>query len=198
VRCDIITNKSLIEKTRYVDRKTNQLLLRVDVNDEATDSFNIKEVAWDKYDAVIVSDYNKGFLCGQAIRLICLEHDNVFFDTKRRLECDLPRNLRFLKINEHELELNRGLALSLGEGPSTTNRQTKQIIVTHGSKGCWYAGKMYPCPEKIVGQDLSGAGDTFLSALAVLITEGGSVESAINFAQKCTGEVVKKRGVSTV
>ncbi len=90
--------------------------------------------------------------------------------------------MRFIKLNEYELELNRGLRLSLGHGPSTTDRYTEKIIVTHGSKGCWYAGKMYPPPDKIVAQDLSGAGDTFLSALAVLITDGASVEIAIDFA----------------
>lgn len=196
--CDIITNKNLIEKKRYVDRKTNQLLLRVDIDDRATDFFNIKEVEWSKYDAVIVSDYNKGFLCGQAIRKICLEHNNVFFDTKRHMECDIPRSLRFIKLNEHELELNRGLKLSLGTGPSTTNSQTKQIIVTYGHKGCLWNGKMYKPHKRVVAQDVSGAGDTFLAALALSTTNGDTPEFAINFANNCATTVVSKRGVATV
>ena len=40
--CDIETNKSKIEKKRFVDRKTNQLLLRVDSDDRVTDTFDIK------------------------------------------------------------------------------------------------------------------------------------------------------------
>ena len=88
--------------------------------------------------------------------------------------------------------------MSLGRGPSTTRRETRQIIVTYGSKGCWFAGKMYPPPKKVVAQDLSGAGDTFMAALAVAVTRGDSTDESINFANECACEVVAKRGVSTI
>ena len=39
VQCDIITNNNNILKTRYVDRKTNQMLLRVDENDHTEEKF---------------------------------------------------------------------------------------------------------------------------------------------------------------
>ena len=198
IKCDIITNKNEIEKKRYVDKKTNQLLLRVDIEDETTDFFNYRTVEYSKYDAVIVSDYNKGFLSDFDISRICLEHNNVFFDTKRLLKCDLPRSLKFLKINEYELQQNPRLQLKIGTGPSTICRETNQIIVTHGAKGCWYAGKMYPPPKKVVAQDLSGAGDTFMAALAVAVTQGTSTEGSIKFANECACKVVAKRGVTTI
>ena len=44
VECDIVTQKNETEKKRFVDKKTNQLLLRVDVVDRATDFFNYKDV----------------------------------------------------------------------------------------------------------------------------------------------------------
>ena len=58
-------------------------------------------------------------------------------------------------------------------------------------------GKIYEPPKKVIAQDLSGAGDTFLSALTVAIMQGQKVEKAINFANECSMIVVSKRGVAT-
>lgn len=201
IECDLITQSNEILKTRYVDIKTNQMLLRVDENDAAEDKFNYKDVAWSKYDAVLVSNYGKGFLRKCGIRDICQYHDNVYLDSNKvKLDCDLPVNLKFLKINEHELEVNPHLKHHLipdKVNPSSYTR-ADQIIVTYGHKGCEYMGKMYSPPKRVVTQDLSGAGDTFLAALAVSMTRVGDVDTAINYANECATKVVSKRGVATV
>tara|TARA_Y100000310_G_C20527900_1_gene736982 strand:- start:262 stop:1029 length:768 start_codon:yes stop_codon:yes gene_type:complete len=201
VECDLVTQSNEILKTRYVDFKTNQMLLRMDENDEAEDRFDYKGVPWGKYDAVLVSNYGKGFLRGCGIRDICQYHDNVYLDSNKvEMSCDLPVNLRFLKINERELEINKHWKHHLEprmHGDSNYNRPA-QIIVTYGHKGCQYMGKMYAPPERVVAQDLSGAGDTFLAALAVSMTRVGDVETAINFANECAAKVVAKRGVETI
>ena len=59
-------------------------------------------------------------------------------------------------------------------------------------------GKTYAPPKRVVAQDLSGAGDTFLAALAVSMTREGDVETAIKFANECATKVVSKRGVATI
>ncbi len=65
VDIDLITNKKEIRKIRYVCSKYHHLLLRVDENDNCK-RINIENVLctveWEKYDAVIISDYCKGFL----------------------------------------------------------------------------------------------------------------------------------------
>jgi len=201
VDCDLITQSNEILKTRYVDIKTNQMLLRVDENDSAEDEFNYKDVTWNKYDAVLVSNYGKGFLRRCGIRDICQYHDNVYLDSNKvKLDCDLPVNLKFLKINEHELEVNPHLKHHLIPDSAHTPTYTRpdQIIVTYGHKGCKYMGKMYSPPERVITQDLAGAGDTFLAALAVSMTRVGDAETAINFANECATKVVSKRGVATI
>ena len=197
VDCDILTQDSEIIKTRYVDIKTNQMLLRVDVEDKAESKFNYRHVLWGIYDAVLISDYGKGFLDSSTTRNVCQYHNNVFLDSKTKLKHDLPNNLRFLKINQYELEMNEWLMLRVGNG-DLSHREAKQIIITYGHEGCKYMGKMYPPPERVVAQDLSGAGDTFLAALAVSATQDDNVEKAIDFANKCAAKVVSKRGVCTV
>ena len=44
----LLTNDTKIEKTRLVDIKTNQMLLRVDENDQCERISNIKEIKTDK------------------------------------------------------------------------------------------------------------------------------------------------------
>ena len=201
VDCDIITHSNEILKTRYVDVKTNQMLLRVDENDESEDEFDYKSVDWAKYDAVLISNYGKGFLRACAARDVCQYHDNVYLDSNKvEMNCDLPVNLRYLKINEYELEVNPHLKHHLTEDKAHKLSYTRpdQIIVTHGRKGALYMGKMYPPENKVVAQDLSGAGDTFFAAIAVSSTRGDDVETMMNFANDCASQVVMKRGVNTV
>jgi D-beta-D-heptose 7-phosphate kinase/D-beta-D-heptose 1-phosphate adenosyltransferase len=199
VSCDVVTNTDEILKTRYVDHKTNQMILRVDEDDYTEQEFNPKDVNWSDYDAVIVSDYGKGFLEKGAIRKICLEHDNVFFNTKRKLLVDIPRNIRFLQLNQYELDLNPGLGLTLRQ--STPHYEQEKVIVTLGEKGCLYKRKVYPPPETEwflkQAKDLSGAGDTFLAAFTVSMMRNNNVNKAIFFAQEAACSVVTKRGVAT-
>ena len=61
-KVELITNHEQITKTRYVEYKSNQMLLRVDSNDKVQNSFDIKKVDFDSYDAVVVADYDKGIL----------------------------------------------------------------------------------------------------------------------------------------
>ena len=201
VDCDIITQDNEITKTRYVDIKTNAMLLRVDVESEAENKFDYKQIKWGHYDAVLISDYGKGFLGPSTARNVCQYHDNVFWDSNKvKLKFDLPVNLKFLKINQYELEINRHLKTVISESRSVNKAYTRpdQIIVTYGYKGCKYMGKMYPPRNKIVAQDLSGAGDTFFAALAVSVTKGDDVEEALTFANDCASVVVSKRGVCTI
>jgi sugar/nucleoside kinase (ribokinase family) len=46
--------------------------------------------------------------------------------------------------------------------------------------------------------DVSGAGDTFLSALALNYLTNKDIVMAIEFANQIAGEVVRKRGVASI
>jgi bifunctional ADP-heptose synthase (sugar kinase/adenylyltransferase) len=86
----LITQNEEIEKTRYVDERTNILLLRIDTNDKATrinkDVIqNIKNNQYQgvSYDAIILSDYCKGFLTEEDIEEISKNNFNILLDTKK-------------------------------------------------------------------------------------------------------------------
>jgi len=193
VDCDIITNGELITKTRYVDNKTNQMLLRVDEHDYVKTKVDIEDVLSriNGYDGVIISDYNKGFLSEEDIDVITTECKNVFLNTKKKFSWNFV-DARFIQLNQYEYEN------TLREMEDMRDDIYDKLIVTYGERGCYYKRKLYPPPRKIETRDLSGAGDTFISAFAVSVIENNDINKAIDFAQDCASKVVAKRGVVTI
>jgi len=186
---DLITNKEEIRKIRYVCSKYNHLLLRVDENDTCTPIRDI-EIEMGKYDAIIISDYCKGFLDERMIEAISnTDECPVFLDTKKVLG-DWCRNIDYIKINYQEYLNNKEI---LNMIPNLKNK----TITTRGKYGCDFKGKNYPTIDVPV-KDVSGAGDTFLSGLVVEYVRSKDINLAIQFAQECTTVVIQKSGVSTI
>jgi D-beta-D-heptose 7-phosphate kinase/D-beta-D-heptose 1-phosphate adenosyltransferase len=191
----LITQKEEITKVRYIDERTNSLLLRVDSNDTSSRiEKNILENIIDNkfediiYDAIVISDYCKGFLLEEDIYNISQRNFNIFLDTKKILG-DWCKNISFIKINESEFDRTFHTIEKLGIDDN--------LIITRSDKGCEYNKNIFPV-EKVNIKDLSGAGDTFISGLAVNFAKTKSIFDAIMFAQECATKVVQKRGVCTI
>lgn len=196
----LITNEDPIRKVRYVDERYNQMVLRVDWNDTCKPiqslastgkamPHHIMKTA-DKYDAIIVSDYCKGFLATWDIQQIAeMANCPTFLDTKKELGtwCD---QINFIKINHLEHLKN---SKQLEDYPELY----KKMIITKGKRGCEYQGRMYATTDVPV-KDVSGAGDTFLAGLVYEYVKSKNIEKAIDFAQECTTIVVQKSGVATI
>ena len=187
--CDIITNDNWeeISKTRYVHHNTNHFFLRVDKNDDSIERCDIKNMDFSKYDIIVISDYDKGFLTKEDIYNISSGHECVFMDTKKELG-DWCINVKYIKINNLELERSKDMIKKDIEN---------KTIVTLGEKGCKFDGVTYPV-GKVEIKDLSGAGDTFLAGLVVEYSRTKSIEKSVVFANECATMVVQKRGVSIV
>ncbi len=180
---DFHTNKDQPVKTRYIDSKSNQMLLRIDENDKVTERFRIEDVDdYGSYDAVIVSDYSKGYLTEREMSFIAEVSELSFLDTKHQLG-DWASMFSYIKVNEGEY--NNRL-------PSFNN---EDVIVTMGEKGAMYQGQTYATlPVEIA--NVIGAGDTFLAALVLMYLQSKDIDLAINYANKCSNIVVQKKGVS--
>jgi bifunctional ADP-heptose synthase (sugar kinase/adenylyltransferase) len=196
IECDILTNNNHIVKSRYVDKKTNQMLLRVDENDHTEEKFKQVPGCLDGYDAVIVSDYNKGFLTNLDIAWICRNHSNVFVHSKKNFILPLGRDMKFFVINQQEYEKSKEHYKK--DNKELDNVWMDKLVVTQGEKGCRYQKELHPSFKAREVQDLSGAGDTFLASFAVNMMSCKSVSRALDFANKCASQVVAKRGVTTV
>jgi bifunctional ADP-heptose synthase (sugar kinase/adenylyltransferase) len=139
-------------------------------------------------DAIIISDYNKGFLGEEDIQYICENNKNVFIDTKKILD-KWCVNASFIKINHIEYEHTKYSLQDLNIGD--------KLIITLSNKGCQYRDKLFPV-KKVNIKDVSGAGDTFLSGLVAEYVLTNNVEESIIFAQECATIVVQKPGVATI
>ena len=189
-KVDLITNIESIKKTRYVDNRSGQMVMRVDKNDNCgrIEVGGLNDNGY--FDAVIISDYCKGFLLEEDINEITNRFKcPIFLDTKKQLG-DWCENISFIKINEFEHKKNFE---RLPNYPFILDK----MIVTIGSKGCKYKNKIYSVPEVSV-KDVSGAGDTFLAGLVTNYLKHNNIEQAIKFANECATIVVQKRGVTTL
>ena len=84
---NIHTNKNWqnITKNRFIDLKSNHMFMRLDCNDTSYNRSRVKKINFKKYDGVVISDYNKGFLSNNDIEYICNHHPNTFFTNTMQL-----------------------------------------------------------------------------------------------------------------
>ena len=184
---DTYFDKGTITKTRYVNRDTNELYLRVDANDvtDRIDIYDLPDLVI--YDAVIISDYCKGFLTEEDINRIASMHKLVILDTKKKLG-DWCKNISFIKINRLEWEHNKDVIRD-------NDWLFDKIICTLDRGGAMHKTKIFEV-QSVDTADVSGAGDTFVSGFISRYLECNKIEESIDWANYCAGEVVKKKGVS--
>lgn len=190
VDCDIITNDIRPVKTRYIDETSNQMLLRIDMKDEILESVSdkLKDVDFSKYDAVVISDYNKGFINEEDIEYITNNHNLVFLDSKKKFG-DWSKGVEFIKLNSKEFYENSDYLTLNYEG---------ELIITLGKEGARHWFTNYPIETEHEVRDLSGAGDTFLAAFVAEYLKNNDICTAIHFANRCASWVVTQKGVAVV
>lgn len=189
VNVDIKTNKNWqdVKKIRFVEKKSNHMFLRVDENDDKFEQVVLNNIKFENYDAVIVSDYNKGFVSERCLEYISKQHPLTLLDTKKDLG-DWCKNFSFIKINGIEFEKTKHFL---------DEEIYERLIITQGPKGCIFKNKTYNVPLVEV-KDVSGAGDTFISAFCYMLIRSNNIDDSIIFANKCATKVVQKRGVSII
>jgi len=199
--CDIlfITNTSQIYKKRYVDEKSGNILFRVDENDELKEGFSlnfldkkIKENGcnYSSFDAVVISDYNKGYISENNIRDIIQTFSGkspVFIDTKKNFS-DKFLGAFLIKINQLEYQENFRKFPNL----SKTN-----LIVTLGAGGSIWMNKnlKMECP-KVELPNVCGCGDSYLSGFVIhYLDSGGDFINSMKYATACASFVATKKAV---
>jgi D-beta-D-heptose 7-phosphate kinase/D-beta-D-heptose 1-phosphate adenosyltransferase len=153
-------------KIRYIDERSQRQMFRVD-HDVRAEPYAIKRAY--PFDAIVVSDYNKGFVVDGLVEQLSQIFDGpIFVDTKKTTLIN-AHNV-FYKVNSVEFE--------------RLQNTVPNLIVTHGEKGCTYPGEVYPGYQtKVV--DVCGAGDVFLAALTVGFLRYKSMSAALHLANRC-------------
>ena len=165
-------------KTRLIDSRTKQHLVRID-QDSPSRAVKIDYNNIDQYNAIVVSDYNKGSVDYETVEALRKNYSGpIFVDTKKS---DLARfNGCFVKINQVEYE--------------AAKTYPTDLIVTLGRDGVKYKEHKFSTPQ-VEAFDVCGAGDTFLSALAYNYVLSQDIVAAIKFATRAASVTVQHIGV---
>lgn len=170
-------------KTRLIDSRSKQQMIRIDDDVTATPITFETDIP-NIYDAVVISDYNKGTITYELMEEVIRWSNHstkipVFIDTKKT---DLARlQGAWVKINELEY--------------SKIKSECSGLIVTRGDKGAiipHHEIKLDAPRVEVV--DVTGAGDTFLAALAYKWLETGSINAALFFAVQASSITVQHIG----
>jgi D-beta-D-heptose 7-phosphate kinase/D-beta-D-heptose 1-phosphate adenosyltransferase len=179
IEVDFLTGGIRSIKKRFIDERSKQHVLRVD-EDKPNPPFDawLASLAYNQYDAVVISDYDKGFITYDNVSAVRTQFKGpIFIDSKKR---DLAQfEGCFVKVNQ----LERSLAIST----------CTDMITTLGGDGAEYQGKQYSAP-KVEVVDVCGAGDTFLAALTYKFLETNDIDLAIKFAIRAGSLTVEHSG----
>ena len=148
----LFPDPGIITKLRIIDNKTGNQLMRIDY-DKPLEEVNLEYIDFSKFDSVVISDYNKGYVSDKTIKFV---EDNfttgpIFLDTKKTNISDFSSCIK--KIN-------------LAEANAANSIDTV-TIVTLGDKGCRGIDKNRTIVPtlKVNPVDTCGAGDAFLTGL---------------------------------
>jgi len=200
-------------KTRIVSK--HQQLLRFDEEDiEELSSYFSEEVFQDveeeitNYDIIIISDYGKGFcseiLCKKVIELANKNGIKVLVDPKG-VDWDKYNGAFLISPNVKELSQICNCVVDNNDDSNIVETGKliyedyvmEYLLITRSEKGATLINKEIEHHVPSIAQevfDVSGAGDTMISVIALFLSKGYSIETAIDNAIKASGIVISKVG----
>ena len=191
INVNFLTHNEKITKTRYVHEKSNQQIMRLDTEPEVEPlhpSQITMAAVHQSYDAIVISDYDKGFIAVEDIQHLASRNPDIkiFVDTKKKkLPTQYPNII--YKINQKEFNLLDPDHIPKGEN----------MIVTAGPDGALWNKQQFSVPITRVF-DVTGAGDTFLAALVFYYIQLPDLKESINFANRCASIAVQNPGTYTL
>lgn len=202
-------------KTRVIAR--NQHLVRIDREEITPVSHEIERQVKAEVlkrlphsSGLLMSDYAKGVLTSTLCRELIHESRRlgkpVIIDPKgadyRKYE-----NATVLTPNEKEAETASNTLIHDDETLKQAAQQILEIttarwlVVTRGAKGMTIFSKEYhrhvpAIPVEVF--DIAGAGDTAVSVIATLLSDGADIEAAVRIANIASSIVIQKAGVAAI
>lgn len=212
------SSRRTVVKERIVSER--QQLLRVDYESLHPLSGEVErrlfrriELLVPRCDAIILEDYAKGMLSARLARSIFeLAREAgklVAVDPNTKTPVGLYAGSGMLTPNTREAEKLSGVSIvdeaSLVEAGTRllTATRARHVVITRGKDGMAIfsadttAVRLIPTYVREV-YDVSGAGDTVISVLAMATAAGATIEEAVVLGNLAAGVEVGKRGTATV
>lgn len=201
---------STIIKLRVIGRQ--QQLVRVDFEEKPSahvlqDKLTRFTSLLSDFDLVVLSDYAKGSLVNVSTMIEAARHQGkkVLVDPKGN---DFSRYAGATMLTPNKSELRQVIGDWQSEQDLVTKAQNlreqlqlEALLLTRSEEGMslFTADQVYTVPASAREvYDVSGAGDTVIASVAVMLAEGRSMQEAVEIANRAGGIVVGKLGTATV
>jgi D-beta-D-heptose 7-phosphate kinase/D-beta-D-heptose 1-phosphate adenosyltransferase len=161
-------------------------------------------------DAIVISDYLKGVITPK-VAAACA-HEARANEIPLLVDPKVPHVDRYngatvITPNHHEAESVTHMRIRSEADAREAARRFREragceaVLITRGEQGMWLLGRgteemALPAEAREVA-DVTGAGDTVVSALALAMAAGASLADAARFANRAAGIVVGKFGPAT-
>jgi D-beta-D-heptose 7-phosphate kinase/D-beta-D-heptose 1-phosphate adenosyltransferase len=184
-------------KTRIVNSMNAKQIVRLDNKEKFSESdiMRFKNKCYYHnfvgFDAIVVSDYEKGLIDESIINGLLKVHCPVFVDTKKK-DLSIWKNIKkcYVKVNKSEYE------------NATKCPDLENLIVTEGGAGSSYFKKglldSFYKITSVEDADVVGAGDVFIAGFVVAFLENKEIGECLAFANKVAALSVTKFGTSIV
>jgi D-beta-D-heptose 7-phosphate kinase/D-beta-D-heptose 1-phosphate adenosyltransferase len=211
------THRPTTVKTRFTTRGAHQLLRVDDETVDPLDDESARELkrrfagAVTESDIVVLSDYAKGVLCDQLLRAaVTLSRRSrrpVVADPKR-VSFKAYRKVTVLTPNAQEATRATGVDAGNDDGAEQAARAALDaaacdaVIITRSQNGLTLVRRGMPAihlPARVQEvSDVSGAGDTFVAALAAALACDPDLEKATRLANIAAGISVARPGTAVI
>jgi rfaE bifunctional protein kinase chain/domain len=197
------------EKIRVIAR--NQQIIRIDREEgsEADKKVEKKIVNFldrniSRFDCLVISDYVKGLVAvGLAKKIIKLANKHkipIVVDTKNK-NISHFKNIKIITPNKTEAQAITGEKDTVKAGKKIVKIVASSVLITEGSQGMrlfenGHIRKLPALAREVY--DVTGAGDTVASVLALAIASGLSLSESVHLSNLAAGIVVGKIGTATL
>lgn len=209
------------EKVRVVTER-NQQVARIDYEQDADVGAEVERAIVQRIAAVakdaralLVSDYLKGVVTRPVIEALIAGRANAALQTSRPpllIDPKIPHldsyaGATLVTPNHHEAETATHLRVRTDDEAREAARRFRAraacaaVLVTRGEQGMWLSADATEAAIPAVARevsDVTGAGDTVMATLALVLAAGGTLVEAAILANQAAGIVVGKFGAATV
>jgi rfaE bifunctional protein kinase chain/domain len=206
-RCTTIKSRVLVANHQLI--RLDREITKPVSNTIANNLLNVIRENVNKYDIVLLSDYNKGLLTEHLLEQVfklCKDAGIKTILDPKGLDFKKYQGVNVIKPNKKEAIAATGIEINDRDSLEAACKKIKQltgcddVIITMSEKGmAFYSGaQLEIIPTKALDVvDVTGAGDTVLASLGVALAAGHTLYEACDFANHAAAVVVSKVGSAT-
>jgi D-beta-D-heptose 7-phosphate kinase/D-beta-D-heptose 1-phosphate adenosyltransferase len=208
-----VSKRPTTQKTRIVAH--NQQVVRADREStqpvDAKIAVRLKRalLALDgKVDGIVVSDYGKGLITKPVVAALrAFRNKTIVAGDPKPQNLDAFSGIDCIAPNALEagaavgMPVDSDAELARAAGALLARSRCRYVLITRGEHGMTlFSKRARPFTVPAVARqvyDVSGAGDTVISTLALAMSVGATIEQAVSLASLAAGVVVEKLGTAT-